>query len=59
MKKVLPFLAVVSFILMFSSCKTSSHTKCDAYSQTEEVEYDIYKAHNESMQKYVTTSSLR
>jgi hypothetical protein len=56
MKKAL-FLLVLSLII--SSCKSSSHVKCDAYGSVDNIEFDIEKSNIERQKKYVTTVSIK
>ena len=59
MKKTL-FLALFSIALVASSCKSTSHSNCDAYGYTEQSEeFDIHKISAEQNGKYVTTTSLK
>jgi hypothetical protein len=59
MKKLYSFFAVVFVVVLLSSCKTASHTNCDAYGSVDGVDFDIYSSHNSSMQKFVSTSAIK
>lgn len=62
MKKIILLTVILSSILLTTSCK-SSQGHCDAYgskgAESNDLEFDVYKVHNDSMGKYVTTTSLK
>ena len=53
---------MLTMSIILISCK-STNGHCDAYgnksANTKELEFDIYKAHNSSMEKYTTTTSIK
>lgn len=58
MKKFLVLITLYSVIL--TSCKTTSHVKCDAYSINNNVEeYDIHKIEMEKNKKYSSIVSIK
>ncbi len=60
MKKNIYPLIVLTSVLTLSSCKTSSHVKCDSYGVNDHIDStDIDKIIWESQKKYSTVTSIK
>ena len=61
-KNILTLFLILLMSIILISCK-SSNGHCDAYgnksANAEELEFDIYNSHNNSMVKYTTTTSIK
>lgn len=57
MKKTLSLIIVSSLILV--SCKTIKKVNCEAYSDNENVEFDIEKINQKNASKYITTYTIK
>lgn len=61
-KNILTLFLILLMSIILTSCK-SSNGHCDAYgnksADNNELEFDIYKSHNNNMEKYVTTTSIK
>ena len=51
---------IILSLLVLTSCKTTSHVKCDAYSINNNIEeYDIHKMEIEKNKKYSSFVSIK